>query len=141
MTTPGGYNTGTASSGGAAQLLVPQAATPLAGVALVNGTPTILSWTAPNDGKPHYFQVIASMDVSVLQVGGAVGVAFTTPDQGSNANNAFPGLFTGAQAAGFNYNQVYSLSGVVKPGSTVSVMQTSALTSGAAVMWATILGY
>jgi predicted RecA/RadA family phage recombinase len=116
------------------------AATPAAGVALVNGTPTILTWTAPGDGKNHRFLIVASMDITTLQVGGAVGVAFTTPDQGSNANNAFPGLFTGAQAAGFNYAQVYSLSGIVKSGSTVSIAQTSALTAGAAVMWAEIWG-
>ena len=117
-----------------------QAATPVAGVALVNGTPTILIWTAPADGKQHRFMVFASMNVTVTEVGGAVGVAFTTPDQGSLTNNAFPGLFTGAQGAGNNYAQAYAVSQVVKPGSTVVVAQTSALTSGAAVLWAEIWG-
>ena len=140
MTTPGGYNTGTASAGGPSNALAVQAATALAGVALVNGTPAIISWTAPNDGKLHRFMIFASMDVTVLQVGGAVGVAFTTPDQGTLANNAFPGLFTGGQGVGNNYAQAYGVTSLVKPGSTVIVGHTSALTSGAAVMWAEIWG-
>jgi hypothetical protein len=49
-------------------------------------------------------------------------------------------LFTGAQGAGNNYAQAYAVSQVVKPGSTVVVAQTSALTSGAAVLWAEIWG-
>jgi hypothetical protein len=45
-------------------------ATPVAGVPLVNGTPVILSWTAPSDGKFHRVFFFASLDVAVTQVGG-----------------------------------------------------------------------
>jgi hypothetical protein len=117
-----------------------QAATPVAGFALVNGTPAILNWTAPADGQQHRFVVFATMNVTVTQVGGAVEVSYCTPDQATTTDNVFPGLFAGGQGVGPNYDQVYSLSGIVKPGSTVSVAQGSALTSGAALMWAEIWG-
>ena len=40
------------------------ASTPAAGFALINGTTTILSWTAPADGKNHRLSVFASAHIS-----------------------------------------------------------------------------
>jgi hypothetical protein len=110
------------------------AATPLAGTALVNGTPTILSWTAPNDGVMHRVHVIGQQRVTVLEVGGAVALTATIPD---GSAQAVP-LAAAALAAGyFSYSPADML---VAPGATVRVVQQTALTIGAAVMWAEIWG-
>lgn len=102
------------------------------GLALQNATPTIASWQAPNDGNLHHVDCAAHQNVTTLETGGAVtlswtcgGVAFTKA------------LFTGGSAAG---QQVISQSVVCDPGSTVSIKQTSALTAGAAKVWASIGG-
>jgi hypothetical protein len=112
-----------------------QTATPVAGFALVNSAPTILTWNVPNDGQLHRFIVAASMDVTVNEVGGLVGIAFTMPDGTFVPVN----IFAASQNAGFNplFNAyMYS----VQAGSTVTVRQFTALTGGAATLWAEIWG-
>jgi hypothetical protein len=113
------------------------AATPVAGFPLVNGTPAIITWTAPNDGQLHRVLVVANADVTVITVGGAVGIGLTLPDGTVVANSIFPAT----QAVGhLNIGGAGNATFPVKPGSTVTLSQTSALTSGAEVVWAELWG-
>lgn len=115
--------------------LAQQAATPVGGYTLANGTGTILSWTPPNDGKQHRTLVFASMSITTLEAGGAIQANFNVP---SGATYAYT-LFGASQGVGFNYNAFY-LPVIVQAGQPVTITQASALTSGAAVMWAEIWG-
>lgn len=113
--------------------MVQQAATAVAGYTMINGTGNIITWTPPNDGLLHRAMVIFTLHVSVLEVGGAVGVALTKPD-GSASNSQ---IDAGAHAAG----GVFAIAGFeVQAGQPVTVQQTSALTAGAAVAWCEIWG-
>lgn len=103
------------------------------GFTLQNGTPTILSWTAPNDGNLHRVFFIGSVDVSSAATGGAVTANVVPPGGGSPA---VPQILAGGQAAG---NHVGTNAAIVGPGQTVTVQQT-ALTGGAAVAWIEIWG-
>ena len=111
------------------------AATPLTGVALVNGTPVILTWTAPSDGKMHRVMAFGSLLVTVLEVGGQVNFSVPIPSPGGTANNP---LFNAGQAAGSQMS--FNPGSLVAPGATVTVNQASALTGGAAVVWAELWG-
>lgn len=113
-------------------LLVPA---PLAGFALQNATPTIATWTAPNDGQNHRFAIIATQTVSSLETGGIVSVTFTAPDGTASTHTLYPG----GSAAG-ETNPSTGFTRVCKAGTAVSVVQSSALTVGAAVVWAEIWG-
>lgn len=100
-----------------------------AGFTLQNGTPTIASWTAPNDGQMHRVTVYGSLFCSVAMTGGAISLVYT--DMGGNVNTTqiWGGSFgTGPQAS-------TSKTVTCKPGTTVSLIQSSALTLGAAVAW------
>jgi hypothetical protein len=113
------------------------AATPVAGVALVNGTPTILTWSVPNDGQQHRCMVFASNHVTTApQTGGAVSVSATLPDSFAVSYTLVPG---GNSSTGFNFSQ-FTYPIIVKPGSTVTVQQGSAQTAGAETVWAEIWG-
>ena len=113
------------------------AATPAAGFALQNGTPNILTWTAPADGKLHRVFLWAMKVVSSAETGGAIGYQWTTPD-GSHFSNY--GIDVGGNAAGFatQYAQPWNL--MVESGSTITLNQTSALTAGASIEWAEFWG-
>lgn len=108
------------------------AATPNAGFALQNATPTILSWTAPNDGQKHHFLVYCTIVVAVTEVGGAVGLTSVLGGQSGS-----PQINAGAAAGPALVNGNYR-AGICDPGSTVSIAQTSALTGGTATLWAAI---
>lgn len=113
-----------------------QAATPPGGVALVNGTPNILTWTAPNDGQNHRVTVFLVKTVTVTEVGGGIAISLgstgsiQTPYAGGSSAAASP-IVPGA--GGF-YQYM------VPPGATVTISQSSALTGGAskinAEIWA-----
>ena len=122
--------------GGAGPLQL-QAATPLAGTQLVNGTPVILTWNVPNDGKLHWHLVFGGLTVQSAETGGQVTETYTLPD----GTVASPTLFS--PGAGLGYQYMYTSFGVlipVRPGSQVLVSQASALTAGAATLWAGIWG-
>lgn len=118
--------------------LVQQAATPVAGYTLVNGTGTIITWTAPNDGLLHRVLVMAVLHVTSNETGGQVSVTVTIPDGTVSQKN----LFSAAQNTGifwpisFSYPQQQ----LVEANTAVTVAQTSALTGGAAVVWVEIWG-
>lgn len=118
----------------AAPKLVRVATTGAAGVALVNGTPTILTYTAPNDGNLHVIQVQAQLVVTTLEVGGQVQV--------TSGGAAAQTIFAAAKAAG-TYNapdasQPQTNDFILQPGQTVTLTQSSALTGGAATVFAEI---
>jgi hypothetical protein len=128
----------TASSATAAawQLgMVRQAATPAGGVALVNGTPNILTWTTPNDGLIHRFTVFAVVTVTVNMVGGDTDVGFTAPD-GTICGHS---LIGGGATVGFDGN-LSPNTWLCEANTSVLVLQGSALTGGAAKIWAEIWG-
>lgn len=109
--------------------LAKQAATVVGGFPLVNGTPTILTWTAPNDGQQHRVTVFGTLNASAPETGGAIALNYTDPGGNSNQTNLWPGGQTGANTG--NAKLI-----VIGANTTVSVQQTTALTGGAASLWA-----
>jgi hypothetical protein len=105
------------------------ATTGAAGYTLVNGTGNILSWTAPNDGQPHRVLLFGELIVTTLEAGGTIQVAFTPPTGGAQTAT----LLAGGLAAG--YRGLNNVTFMVAPGTTVTIQQSAALTSGAAVMF------
>lgn len=108
------------------------------GFALVNGTPAIITWTAPNDGQLHRVQVTALAHVTSAETGGQVNLTYFAPFAGATLHT------TTVLAAGLGTDtagQVNTLPFVtVQPGTVVSIAQGSALTAGAATVWAEIWG-
>lgn len=106
-----------------------------AGFALQNGTPVILSWTAPNDGRQHSVMVMGGVHCTSAATGGAVNYTGTRPD-GSVANVT---VVTAGQVlgstAGLSHNDV------IEAGTTVTLNQSSALTAGAELVFATLWAY
>lgn len=131
----------TASSATAAawQLgLLLQAATPVAGYSLVNGTGQVtnMTWTAPNDGNQHRIVIFASIDVtSGPETGGAITGSWTVPDGTSGAAFSIyaAGLSAGLHTAG-------AFLAIVEAGATVTVNQSTALTGGASKLWCELWG-
>ena len=111
-----------------------QASTATAGYTLVNSTGTVITWTAPNDGLLHTVMVAASLHVTTNETGGTIQVAWTEPGGVGNAVT----LASGAQAA--NNDATNPVMIVVKANTAVNVNQSSALTAGAATLWAQIWG-
>jgi hypothetical protein len=107
------------------------ATTDTPGFALQNGTPNIISWTAPNDGQMHRFMLNTTQVVSVLEVGGQVNLNWTNPD-----GTAFTPVQYGAGNAVGAHSPSAQVNGVCKSGQTVTLAQTTALTSGAVIVWA-----
>lgn len=104
-----------------------------AGVALIDGTQTILSWTAPDDGQLHQFNVIGALEVTAAETGGTIITSYTQPDGAT----ATPALFAAAQGVGTTGNVNNRL---IPGGTTISVQQSSALTAGASVLYCEIWG-
>ena len=78
--------------------------------------------------------MIGGTHVTLAETGGAVHAAWTTPDGAATSAGTDPG---GRAAGGQGWT---SVSGVLGPGGTVTVSQSSALTAGAAVIWSQIFG-
>lgn len=112
-----------------------QAATPLAGYQLVNGTPNIIGWTPPNDGKLHRFQVFCTKTVQSLETGGYIQVTFQSPDGTASAYT----IMAGSQGTGYSTSET-SYPMICQGGFPVIVRQFSALTVGASTFWAEIWG-
>jgi hypothetical protein len=109
-----------------------QASTGASGYTLVNGTGNIITWTAPNDGALHRVLLMFTLHITSTETGGQVSVTLTTPDGGAatfaNAISAGGGT-TGTFTPGTNGY-------FVQAGTTLTVKQNTALTAGAAVLWA-----
>ena len=106
-----------------------------AGLALINGTQNLCTYTTANDGNLHPVLCVATLLVSSLETGGATGITFTDPSNAVNTN--FP-ILAGAQAAG---PHLWGFTTFLAHANTaVSLVQTSALTAGAAVFYGQIWG-
>ncbi len=107
------------------------------GVALINGTQTILTATVPNDGKPHTLIYWYIKHVITAITGGAVAMDWTSLI-GTAYNDA-----TSVVSVSYNYHPpATAVKGThmnVKPGATVTFNQTSAMTAGAAKVYAKIV--
>lgn len=107
------------------------ASTPLTGYTLVNATnTTMLSWTSPNDGQIHRLTLVFILHVTSSETGGAIAFNSFVPD--GTAIGAVP-VSAGGVVTGFGQFQREQLVG---PNVTSTVVQTTALTVGAAVAWA-----
>ena len=135
----GGTGLAAASGAAAAAALTAmpiQAETALAGYTLVNGTGTVVSWTAPNDGALHRFLILGTLAVSVATTGGSISEVWTTPN--GTASGTGIALFTATKAVGVFQA---SVNGHAQAGTTVTIQQQTAMTAGTAVMWVTIFGF
>lgn len=117
----------------AASDLQVRAKTATAGFPLINGTPTILSYTTPNDGQKHSILVASSKSVSVLEVGGVITVSFFI-----NGVQGFSNIFPGGNGVG-DTPENNPVAIMVDPNTVVSVFQGSALTAGASILYASIM--
>lgn len=104
------------------------------GYTLVNGTGPVISWTAPNDGNLHSVVITAVLVVSSAETGGTIAQVATNPDGTQRTFTLIAaGQGTGASPGGA-LNQLWPIA----PGGTVTIEQYSALTIGAAVLYAEI---
>ena len=110
------------------------AETSATGVALINGTGAIITAIVPNDGKVH--QVVATMIKSVTSAltGGRTSVHWTNP------LGVVTSLTTTQTAVGtYGTSSTASPLSLASPGTTVYASQTSAMTTGAAKVYAKIV--
>ena len=104
-----------------------------AGFALQNGTPVILTWTAPADGLQHAVDVYLWKRVATTETGGAVAVA-VTQSGGSKVTNGTAAFAGGAANADYPF-AASTTNYMVNSGGTIEVDQTSALTGGASTVF------
>jgi hypothetical protein len=109
------------------------ATTGMSGYVLINGTGTILSWTAPNDGRLHAVQVYTLMSVTSATTGGDLQITFTDPT--NNPKNT-DWLYANRTVDDKSTDYPQWLHLLVHPGGTVTLTQNTALTAGAATIWA-----
>lgn len=114
------------------------ATTGIAGFTLGNSTPNVLTWTAPSDGAIHMFVVLSVVHVTSAETGGTIQVIFQSPISG--AGNHFSQLLAGGLGTDAGGQTGTTIFGLVQPGSTVTVQQTTPLTAGAATAWLEIWG-
>ena len=112
-----------------------KATTGASGAELEDGFPTFATWTPPDDGQLHRVVVFNSMQVSSAETGGLINLTFETPDGTPQS----VGIYNQNQGVGFNF-AFFQCPFIVKGGSPVSIVQGTALTAGAAVLWAEIWG-
>ena len=112
-----------------------QATTGTAGYALINGTGNIITWTTPNDGALHRVIILGNINVSSAETGGQItATAF-------DASGAELFLTSDPGGHGTGTKTTFTMLGItVKANTTVSVLQNTALTVGAATLWAEIWG-
>ena len=113
------------------------AETSATGVTLINGTQTILSVTAPNDGKVHILLAASSIKtVSSAITGGATGFRWkalptTTQTGGTTANTS---------VSRYTQNVISNnIAMLIKPNTVASFVQSTAMTAGAAKVYAKIV--
>jgi len=115
--------------------LVLQAATSSGGYVLVNGTGNIITWAVPNDGKQHRVLILASLNVSSEETGGSITLAVQDPG-GTNGTHT---IYGGGSGAG-SVTPTTNCGMIVEAGTTVTLAQGSALTVGAATLYAELWG-
>jgi len=112
------------------------ASTGLNGYNLQNASPvSVISCNIPNDGNLHRFMIFAALHVTSAETGGQITVTYTLPDGTVPSHTLFAaGLGVGDNVPALPYMIT------VKPGTVISIQQVTALTVGAAIMWAEIWG-
>ena len=95
--------------------------TGLSGFALQNATPTIFTWTAPNDGNMHRVTLFGTLIVASTETGGALSLNLT---DASNTGRS-PVVFAGGLGSG-NKLLPSGLMFTVYPDTAVSLVQTCA---------------
>lgn len=103
---------------------------PSAGIALINGIQTLLTYFVPNDGRNHVFLLMGMTNVSSAETGGAIQVAYSTPVTG--AVTGTPDAGGNASTGPNGWNVVWRFA---TPGSLITVTQSSALTAGGAIAY------
>jgi hypothetical protein len=111
-----------------------QATTGTSGYALVNGTGTIISWTAPNDGNLHRVLIFALLYVLTTETGGQITLSLTSPA----AAGYTPGIFASNLAGAGNYLPSAGTATLIQAGTTFAIRQNVALTAGSATLYAEI---
>lgn len=101
----------------------------VAGVALINGTPNLLTYFVPNDGNPHAILIIGAAIVTSAETGGAVQVVLTDQTSGQTSTTT---ISAGTLAAGVQATTV--VAATLSAGSKVVINQSSALSAGAATV-------
>jgi len=114
------------------------ATTGASGYTLVNGTGTIISWTAPNDGNLHRFFIASGLAVTTTEVGGNILVQCEGPG-GTGGTLGF-NLYGSGNAGPAYDSAAHTNIIILGAGQTVTISQSAALTSGAAVLFAEIWG-
>jgi hypothetical protein len=128
----GSYPDPTVATSGGSPILRRVATTGPNGFALQNGTPTILTWTAPDDGQLHTVLLAGRLIVTAAETGGAWGVRNTTT---SNGIQVQPGGTSVSDASvTWGGTVAFTLFG----GETIAFLQLTALTAGAATVYAEI---
>lgn len=107
------------------------ASTGASGYTLVNGTGNVFTWTAPSDGALHRVLLLATIGVTSATTGGQMQLSGTNP-AGTTGNQQF----FSTQGTG---NHETQLSMQVEAGTTVTLSQNTAMTAGAAVLWADLI--
>jgi hypothetical protein len=104
------------------------------GVALIGASQTILTVLIPSDGKVHQVILTAAVYVTAALTGGAVQTTFTAYP-GTSVRHTFTTTTVGTRM----YSSTTTAQTLVKPGTRVSVKQTTAMTAGAAKVYAKIV--
>ena len=104
------------------------------GFALQNGTPNIWTYTTPNDGQLHLLTLAAKLYVAGSMTGGVTGLGIQENSTGSfDYGNAVTSTEGGAGWYHFTNNVTPILVG---PNTIVQLNQSTALTGGAATVYA-----
>ena len=109
------------------------AETSATGVALINGTQTILSATVPNDGKVHFVQCIAQKQITTALTGGEIVMSWTLASGTVHTNP------TAGTTVGTHFLSISTSLTIAKPGTTITLRQNTAMTAGAAKVYAKIV--
>jgi hypothetical protein len=106
-------------------------------VALIDGTQTILTATVPNDGKVHLMLLSMQTHVTAALTGGTREIHWTTPASPTTPTHQI----TTTTAVGYHsITKPYSGATILcAPGSKVTITQATAMTAGAAKVYAKIV--
>jgi hypothetical protein len=97
-----------------------------------NGTPTILSLTTPNDGHYHVVLVALTIVVTSTETGGIIQVQISGNSLGNIGGGAAAGTYVITTLGG-------GTALLLPPNTTVSIVQGTALTAGAATVVASLV--
>ena len=124
--------------GGGGSGLALQETTGIDGFALTDGTPNILTWTVPDDGALHRFDLAFNGVVTSDLTGGGVNMQCTAPDGETQLYFAIWDANSPSGVHGFESGPPGIIA--VAPGTDVTVYQAEAVTAGAATVWPEIWG-